>query len=786
MIGQTLGHYRIVEKVGEGGMGVVYRAQDVRLERDVALKVLRTGVLADEGARKRFRKEALALSKLNHPNIATVHDFDTQGGLDFLTMEFVVGEPLSHKTQAGPLPEKEIVSLGTQMAAALEAAHEHEIVHRDLKPGNIMITPKGQVKLLDFGLAKVVQPVAAMTTADTLNETVEVAGTVPYMAPEQLQGESVDARSDFFSFGAVLYEMATGQRPFREKTLTRLTDAILHQASVSPRALNARISPELERVILKCLEKQPEHRYQSAKEIVADLRRLASGSQSIAPSATPAKAPYGSKGLKAASIGVLVVVALALLSPMSWRGRLFSPGAAAQVRSLAVLPLENFSRDPDQDFFADGMTEALITDLSKISALRVISRTSVMQYKGAKKPLPQIARELQVDAVIEGSVERAGDRVRITAQLIDAVNDKHLWAERYDRDVGDVLLLQGEISRTIADEIRIKLTPQQGTQLAKNPRVDPQVQEDYLKGRYHLNKGSEEEIRKGIQFFEDVLTRNPKDARGYAGLADSYVALSDSYVAPSEILPKAKATSLKALELDDNLAEAHTSSGVVRFLYDWDWAGAEIEFKRAIELNPSSADAHVWYGVFLAQMDRGSEAIAELKRAEALDPLSLSVHVNAGWVYYLMRQNEQAIEQWRKALDLEPQFAVSHSAIWVGYLRSPDFAKVMAALGKGTSVDDPMELAALGGIYAVSGDSAQARSVLTKLSAMSTRRYVCPYEMATAHAVLGDKDQAIAYLRRGYQEHSGCIPDIKTDPRLDALRSDPRFQELLRSVGFPP
>ncbi len=296
MIGQTLGHYRIVEKIGEGGMGVVYRAQDVRLERDVALKVLRTGVLADEGARKRFRKEALALSKLNHPNIATVHDFDTQGGLDFLTMEFVVGEPLSHKTQAGPLPEKEIVSLGTQMAAALEAAHEHEIVHRDLKPGNIMITPKGQVKLLDFGLAKVVQPVGAMTTADTLNETVEVAGTVPYMAPEQLQGEGVDARSDFFSFGAVLFEMSTGQRPFRENTLTRLTDAILHQAPVSPRALNARISPELERVILKCLEKQPEHRYQSAKFEGRLNRRAGCGCLSAAEPDELAGPPVQSRG----------------------------------------------------------------------------------------------------------------------------------------------------------------------------------------------------------------------------------------------------------------------------------------------------------------------------------------------------------------------------------------------------------------------------------------------------------------------------------------------------------
>lgn len=487
-------------------------------------------------------------------------------------------------------------------------------------------------------------------------------------------------------------------------------------------------------------------------------------------------------GLSGGALLVAIFLGLDIGGARQWLRRQSNPS----MRSLAVLPLENLSGDPAQEYFADGMTDELITNLAQFGTLRVISRTSVMQYKGTKKLLPQIARDLRVDAVVEGSVMRSGQRVRIAAQLVDASNDQHLWAQTYDRDVGDVLILQSEISRTIANEIRVKLTPQQGTQLAKDSHVDPQVEEDYLKGRYHLNRGSEEEIRKGIQFFENVLTRNPKDARGYAGLADSYVDLSDYYIAPSEILPKAKAASLKALELDDNLAEAHTSSAVVRFLYDWDWAGAENEFKRAIELNPNSADAHVWYGVFLAQMERASEAIPELKRAEALDPLALSVHVNAGWVYYLLRQNDQAIEQWRKALDLEPQFAVSHSAIWVGYLRSPDFAKVVAAIGKKTSVDDPMELAALGGLYAVSGDTAQARAVLSKLRAVSKRHYVCPYEMATTHAVLGDKDEAIAYLRSGYQEHSACIPDIKTDPRLDTLRSDPRFQELLRKVGFRP
>jgi serine/threonine-protein kinase len=349
--------------------------------------------------------------------------------------------------------------------------------------------------------------------------------------------------------------------------------------------------------------------------------------------------------------------------------------------------------------------------------------------------------------------------------------------------------LQSEITRTIADEIRLKLTPQQGTQLAISRHVDAEVEEDYLKGRYHLNKANEEEIHKAIQYFERVLSRSPKEARAYAGLADSYLGLSDYYIAPAEILPKAKSAALNAVAIDDKLADAHTSLGVVRFLYDWDWAAAEIQLKKAIELNPGSGDAHGWYGVYLAQMGRAGEAIGEMKRAEALDPLSLTVYVNTGWVYYLQRQNGQAMEQWRKALEIEPHFsvpAVSHSAIWIAYLGSPDFAQVVSELRKRPSINDPMELAALGASYTVSGDTAEGRNILSRLTSMSRHRYICPYEMATAHAILGDGDEAIAYLSAAYRERSACIPDIKTDPRLDSLRKDARFQELVRNVGFPP
>lgn len=785
MIGKTLGHYRVIAKMGAGGMGEVYSARDLKLERDVALKILPAGSLIDESARKRFRKEALALSKLNHPNIATIYDFDSVAGLDFIAMELVTGETLAEKAAIGALPEKEVVSLASQIAAALEEAHEHGIVHRDLKPGNVMVTPKGRVKVLDFGLAKLVPPAANVASAETLSQTQGVSGTLPYMSPEQLQGEQAEPRSDIFSLGVLLYQISTGQLPFRETVPSRLTDAILHQAPVSARALNPRISAELERIIVKCLEKQPEHRYQSAKEIQADLSRLLMQSAASAPAAAAVK-PRQLRILWIAAGAAVLLLALLYVLAQRYGGVPLGHAASAPIRSLAVLPLENFSRDPDQDYFADGMTEALITDLSKISALQVISRTSVMQYKGSKKPLPTIAKELHVDAVIEGSVEKAGERVRITAQLIEAANDKHLWAESYDRDLRDVLSLQDEVARRIADQVQVKLTPLEQRQLSAKTPTNPEAYQLYLQGRFYWNKGDEQGLKKSIEYYQAALTKEPNYALAYAGLADSYSGFSDWYLPPRQVMPQAKAAALKALQLDDSLSATHAVLCWIYTVYEWDWPGAERECKRAIELSPNSADAHDTYSNFLACMGRWEKAVAEIQLAEELDPLSFRYSADAAMIYYDWRHYDQAVLHAQKSLSLQPDYFIAHSYLGMIYAQTGSYSEATAEAQKGVKLSDsPLARGVLGYSYAASGNKSEALKIAADLQGNLDKHFVCPFEIGTIYIRLGEKDESFRWLNRAYEERSICISGMKFDPRLDPVRSDPRYATLVRQVNFP-
>ncbi len=792
MIGKTLSHYRVVEKVGAGGMGEVYRARDEHLGRDVALKVLPTGTLGDEHARKRFRKEAQALSKLNHPNIATVFDFDTQNGVDFLVMELVEGVTLSDKLAKGPLAEKEVVRLGGQVAEALEEAHERGVVHRDLKPGNVMVTAKGQVKVLDFGLAKLVRPDVASATATTesFTETQAAAGTLPYMAPEQLRGEQVDARTDIHALGAVLYEMATGQRAFPDRQPAQLTAAILQLPVSSPRALNRRVSVELERVVMKCLEKEPENRYQSAKEIAVDLRRL--GTPGSAAAVLSARRPARRQRMVWA-VGVALVALLAVLVGLNVAGlrdRLLGKGAPGQITSIAVLPLENMMGDSEQDYFVEGMHEALITNLSKIRALKVISRTSVMRYKETEKPIPEIAQELGVDVVVEGSVLRAGDQVRITAQLIDAATDEHLWAESYQRNLTNILDLQSEVAGAIVREIRVTLTRDEEARLATSRSVNPQAYEAYLKGRYHWNKFSGEGFLKAIEYFEEARNSDADYALAYAGLADCYLELGwFGHLAPEEAFPQAKAAATKALELDDMVAEAHASLANIRFAYDWDWKGAERSFERAIELNPGNPMTHQWYADYLMfAANRRNEALAEIRQAKELDPLSLLTNTTVGWYLYITGRYDQAIEQLQRTLELDPNFALARHNLGLVYLQQSRFVEAVAEFQEVASVygSDPVHMASLGHAYGLIGRRGEALRIVQELEVRSKQAYTPSYYVAWVYAGLDQDEDTLRWLEKAFEEKASLVVLLRLDPLFNRVRSDPRFQSLLRRMNFPP
>ncbi len=745
MLGSTLSHYRIVEPLGQGGMGVVYRAHDERLDRDVALKLLPPA--ADQDARKRFRREALALSKLNHPNIGTIYDFDAQEGTDFLVMELVAGATLQQKLAAGPLPEKEVLVLGSQIAEALEAAHERGVVHRDLKPGNIMITPRGQPKVLDFGLARLFGPADDAVTTERLTASQAMAGTLPYMSPEQLMGRRADARSDLYALGVVLFEMATGRLPYREKLSTALAGEILHQPALRPREVRPDVSSDLEAVILHCLEKDPERRPGSAGKVVESLRALAAG---------PPRSPVAE--------------------------------SRHRIQSLAVLPLENLSGDPEQEYFADGLTEELIATLAQIGALRVISRTSAMQYKGARRPLPEIARALNVDAIVEGSVRRAGDRVRITAQLIEAPTDRHLWANSYEGNLSDVLALQGEVAQAIAHEVRIKLTPEQEKRLARARSVAPEAYEAYLKGRYYWDKRTEEGLYKGIEYFRQAIEIDPLYPLAHVGLADSYNILGYySYLTPREAFPKAKAAAARALELDANLAEAHCSLAYAQHYLDWDWETSERSFRRAIEINPGYAVAHQFYALQLAVLGRSEEARAEITRAVELDPLSLIINASVGYAHFFARRYPEAAEICLKTLEMDSNFYLAH--LWLGwaYEQMGKLDEAIAEAQKAVSLSGgrPGILASLARAYAVSGRVAEARHLLEELAEPAKRRYVSSYRLAGVYAGLGEMDASFELLEKAYQERSHLLTHIKVDPWFDPLRADPRYLDLVKRVGLP-
>jgi serine/threonine protein kinase/tetratricopeptide (TPR) repeat protein len=751
---QHIGRYRVSATLGTGGMGVVYRAYDEKLQREVAIKLLHRQ--SDATSRARILQEARASSALNHPGICTVYEVEDQGDQSFIVMELVEGRPLSSLIPPDGLPFESVRGYGIQVAHALAHAHARGVIHRDVKPSNILVTTLGRIKVLDFGLGRHVGPQMTERTTEsyqTPSEAGVVAGTLAYMAPEQLRGERAATHSDVWSLGVMLYELATGVRPYTGDTQYTLTASILADP---PRPMPVRTVAGLRKIVSRCLSKDPAERYQDAGQVHAVLEALDAPRRSTAAGRSPAR----------------------------------RPASHTRVRSLAVLPLENLSPAPDDDFFADGMTDALITTLAQIRALRVISRTSVMRYKGARQPLPEIAQALNVDAVVEGTVVRSHGRVRIAAQLIHAASDTHLWAKQYESDLRDVLSLQSDVARAIADEIQVQLSPQERTRLVGSHPVDPVAYETFLKGRHFWYRRSPDALNRALELLREAVRLDPSQALAYAGLADAHVSQGwDLFglAAPSESFPKARQAAERALEIDPNCAEAHAALGWVAAGFDWDWATAERALRHAIELKPQYGPVHIWYSHLLKAVDRTEESLAESRRALECDPLGLVLNMHMGWHLVYARQYEKAIEQCQKTLELDPTFILAHVFLGQAYEQSGASSDAIAAFERAVELSrrHPTYLADLGHGLAVAGRRADALKVLAELHGRSSQCYVAARSIAEIHLGLGEVDEAFAWLERGFQQRNGWLIHIRENPRYDCLRGDPRYVDLVRRMNFP-
>jgi serine/threonine protein kinase/TolB-like protein/Flp pilus assembly protein TadD len=820
MIGTSISHYKILGKLGGGGMGVVYRAEDLTLGRQVALKFLPDTLAEHPEALARFRREARAASALNHPHICTIHELGEEDGRSFIVMELMDGQSLERRISGQPMPAEQIVRFGVQVADALKAAHGVGIVHRDLKPANLFVTERGDAKVLDFGLAKVTEDQARRVPSgvDEVEAATELAperltkpgtamGTVAYMSPEQVHGEELDERTDLFSLGAVLYEMATGRQPFEGKTAGATFDSILNRAPVAPVRINPELPVDLERVINRLLQKDRKLRYQTASDLLAELRLIQRDSGSSRTPATQSRIRTSSESIEeeltvlqvparwrppawaAIAMAIALVVSLVL-----WFGVLRqnpgSPTAPAHdvIRSIAVLPLDNYSGDPAQDYFAEGMTDELTTDLAMISRLRVISRGSAMQFGGAQRPpTPDIARMLDVDAVVEGSVRRIGDKVRITAQLIDARADRHLWGGNFEGSSRDVLALQAELASAIAREIDVQLTPAEQSRLTTAPTVDPVAHDAYLKGRYFFARPSDENLKKAITYFEEAVKLSPTFAPAFSGLSDAYLwaGYNEGVMTAAEARPKAKAAAERAIQLDDSSAEAHTSLAVFKLFYEYDWAGSEREFRRAIALNPNYAYAHDQFGLGLAFQGRLDEAIAEGKRAAELDPLSPQIPIDNSIALMFQGDYQAAKEQARRASELDPTFFFPHLVDGWADLEAGKPEEAIPALKRAKAMESPSFVTAfLAYAYGASGDRARAMIELEELAETSPRGEPLPFELALVSLGLGEYGRAVDYLEQAYAADSQWMGWLYKDRIFDPLRSEPRFAALIEKLGF--
>jgi len=737
MIGKTISHYKILDKLGEGGMGVVYKAEDTELEREVAIKFLPHHIAANTNERARFKVEAKAAAGLNHPNIATIYSIEEANDEMFIVMEYIKGQELKDKIEAGPLAIDLTLELAIQIAKGLQAAHEKGVVHRDIKSANLMLTDKGDVKILDFGLAKLRGQTKLTKEGTTL-------GTVAYMSPEQARGGDVDHRSDIFSLGVLLYEMLRGQLPFKGDYEHAVIYSIMNEDPQSIVELRNDVPEQLAQLTEKALKKEQNDRYDSMDDILAVLQDLR----------------YGVKDSK-------------------------STEEEKTIPSIAVLPFVNMSADPENEYFSDGLAEDLINALTKIKDFRVAARTSAFSFKDEKIDIREIGRKLNVETVLEGSVRKAGNHLRITAQLINVADGYHLWSEQYDRVMADVFAIQDEITLAIVDALKIELLVREKAAIIKRYTDNLEAYQLYLKGRFYWNQRTDEALKTALGYFQQAIDRDPTYAAAYAGLSDCYGLFSYYAVLPAiESIPKAKSAALKALQIDAQLAEAHTSLALA-YQSEWEWELSDKSYRCAIELNPNySTDRH-WYGQGLYYRGRFEEGIAELKQALAVDPHSLIINATFGNAYIVARRYDLALEHLKKTLNMDEDFYMTHFWIGKAYVLKNQTAKGIEHLKEALRLSDsPEVLAGLGYTYGISGNIMEAEKTLVEMDKLSSKRFVSPYHEAMIYAGLGDKEKALELLELSLEQRSVWLGYIKVDPFWDNLRSDPRFIELLKKVGF--
>jgi serine/threonine protein kinase/Tfp pilus assembly protein PilF len=752
LIGQKIESFEIVEMIGRGGMGIVYLAHDTRLNRSVAIKSIPPGLMDKATARTRFQREAKLLASLNHPNIAVIHDIIEQEALGYLVLEYVPGQTLAERITEGQFKLQEALTIALQITKAVAAAHEHDIIHRDLKPGNIKITPDGRVKVLDFGLAKAVGGESSEKPT-TVTQPGRVMGTPAYMSPEQARGKPTDKRSDIWSFGCIMYQLLTGHLPFEGETATDTLARIIEREP--DWGMLPEDTPSNIRVLLRrCLEK--------------DLRRRLCDIGDIAITLEEAMTKLQSPTMRIGPIET------GRARPTKWS-------------RIVVLPFENLSGDPEQEYFVDGMTDALSSELGKIKALKVISRTSAMQYKDTVKVIPEIVKELGVDALIEGSVLKAGNDVRVTAQLIDGRTDTHLWSDSYTGTLTNILTLQSEMTLAIAREIEVALTPEEERRIKRTEPVNPEAHKACLKGRWYFNKYNLEGFTKAREWLELALEKDAEYALAYTWLAGTYAGPGYwGYMRPREAWPKVKEAALKAVELDETLAEAHHVLAGYSFYYDWDWVTAKIEFKRAIELNPNFADARTNYSFYLVTMGRLGEAMAQSKQAEELDPLNLVGVAVGGWHLAVARRYDEAIEQLQKPLEMDPTFYPARQGLWRLYRYKNLYEEAFAEAKKTFSLLRDQEVVeAMQQGWGKSGYPGAMRFAAQKLATRFKQKYVPPYEIARLYSDTEDQNQTLHWLQTAYEQRDARLVHLR-DPDWDSLRSDPRFQDLLEHMKYPP